>query len=347
MSKASQKRVLEPILPPEGLSFWRASSYRVAGGYIEAEPGAAWVRETPRYVPPDKVRGTEGPHLLFARLKSALAGGGWEDLAGLHGGKSLALFALAYGMLGLMHEGYVTPPIPPPKKPLIAADAVLEADGTLRRIDPVSEGAELVLEIAERRRGARDWEVMLKRRGGNPVNLVAMPSEVAVLPRKDVGPWPDPYRPERRPVAWDAAAEPYGARLIPDETSPTGVGVLPTREPVIVWWRALEDFPPATDGKYDTGDPGLKRYLNSRLTEVSPYSPMGDEGLRRGWRCATLFQAIHLMLWLDLTGGRTIRECELRDCSRYFREGSQPGARYCSPEHTSLSTTRKYLGRRA
>jgi len=93
------------------------------------------------------------------------------------------------------------------------------------------------------------------------------------------------------------------------------------------------------------GESYLKKQLNSRLTDISAYSPEGEEGFRRAWRCSSLLQAIRLMVWLDLTGSRFIRECGLRDCHAYFREGSQgEKTLYCRDKHTSLASSRVYLG---
>jgi hypothetical protein len=55
---------------------------------------------------------------------------------------------------------------------------------------------------------------------------------------------------------------------------------------------------------------------------------------------------MYLMLWLDLTGGRFLRECGLHTCHNYFREGSQgEKTLYCSDRHTSLASTRLSLGK--
>jgi hypothetical protein len=92
-------------------------------------------------------------------------------------------------------------------------------------------------------------------------------------------------------------------------------------------------------------DSEFKRHLNARIADVSPFSPEDEEGYKRGWRCFSLLQAMYLMLWLDLTGSRFIRECGLRGCHAYFREGSQgEKTLYCSDKHTSLASSRVYLG---
>jgi hypothetical protein len=131
--------------------------------------------------------------------------------------------------------------------------------------------------------------------------------------------------------------------LVLDERVSSRVSVLCTAEPLSDWWRALGDSP---YGELRPEDPEFKRRLNARIADASPFSPEGEEGYKRGWRCYSLLQAMYLMLWLDLTGGRFIRECELRDCHMYYREGSQrEKTRYCSDQHTNLATSRRYLSK--
>jgi hypothetical protein len=74
----------------------------------------------------------------------------------------------------------------------------------------------------------------------------------------------------------------------------------------------------------------LASYLNTRLLGVSPYLVEGEDGqLERAWRCTTLVQAIYVMLYLDLTGGATIKTCASRGCQNYFRSNN-PRRIYCS-----------------
>ena len=58
-------------------------------------------------------------------------------------------------------------------------------------------------------------------------------------------------------------------------------------------------------------------------------NPREDEDMGRGWRCSSLLQAMYLMLWLDLTGGRSVVKCRARGCPNWFRQGSQPNSIYC------------------
>jgi hypothetical protein len=54
-----------------------------------------------------------------------------------------------------------------------------------------------------------------------------------------------------------------------------------------------------------------------------------DDEMDRGWRCSSLLEAMYLMLWLDLTGGRSIVKCQAKGCPNWFRQGSQPGSMFC------------------
>jgi len=229
----------------------------------------------------------------------------------------------------------------------VAPEAVVEAGGRLRRLeDPETEGVELLLDLLDRQgyfsRG-RLRHVGEERKRVEARSRVAMPSEVTLARKHPTRPWRDPHRVDLTPVGWESVRERYGGLLVLDEGTSTRVSVLYTRESVADWQRVMEDFP---TGEYRAGDQSLKRYLNSRLTGVSPYSPEDEEEYRRSWRCSSLLEAMHLMLWLDLTGGRSVRECGLHDCSNYFREGSQSGTLYCTEKHTSLASTRLNRGQK-
>jgi hypothetical protein len=50
------------------------------------------------------------------------------------------------------------------------------------------------------------------------------------------------------------------------------------------------------------------------------------------------------MLFLDLTGGNTIKKCKSRGCPNYFRVGSQSKSKYCSEQHASRASTRMGRG---
>lgn len=328
MSKACHKRELEPILPAEGVAFWRADSYKVSGAWIEATPEAAWKRATPAafYKPSGKTREVEaGPHLNLLKLKGLLA-------ASPHlFDKAVVVFVERFGLLGMMHEDLLLPPILPAGKLYVSPEAVVERSGELRQVD-TQEGTELLLDLLSRQ--LPNWRPEKRR---TVLRKIALPSEVTLLRRVYHGPWRDSYRLERESVVWQEAREPYGGLLLLDGSTSTKVSVLSTRESLADWQLVLEDFP---SGKFVPGDWRLRGYLNARLTGISPYMPESGDEVRRGWRCSSLLQAIHLMLWLDLTGGRSVRKCGLSDCHNYFREGSQSGTLYCSPEHASLASTR-------
>jgi hypothetical protein len=259
----------------------------------------------------------------------------------------LELFAGNFGLLGAIHEDFLLPAILPTEKLWAAPEAVVVADGTLRRLDPETEGVELLFELLDKQGffsagRLRHVEEGLKRKEAR--SRVALPSEITLVRWHLTGPWRDPHRVDlRRPVSWDNANERYGALLVLDRATSTRVSVLCTRESVSTWRRVLLDFPA---GEYRPDDRGLRRFLNSRLVGVSPYSPKDEEEYQAGWRCSSLLEAMYLMLWLDLRGGRTVRECDLSGCTTYFREGSQPGTRYCSGKHASLASTRMNRGQR-
>jgi len=341
MSKVRHKREAEPILPPDGVRFWRAKKYHVSedAGWIEAAPGAAWRRESAatRYKPPTKNREAEGPHFSFLKLRRLI---GDDFLWSLHEyRKEMEVFASYFGLLGVIHERYILPPIPPAGKRFVIPEAVLETDGKLRRVD-VEEGAQLLLDLLLRQSpGLRP----VARRHAS--DTFAEPSEVELLPRSYIGPWTDPNRVGIDPVPWEKVKEDYGVLLVLDQEASTKVSVLCTSEPLLGpagWGLALADFPL---GELRPENSYLKKQLNSRLTDISPYSPEDEEGFRRAWRCSSLLQAIRLMLWLDLTGGRFVRACGLHDCHVFFREGSQgESTLYCSPRCTSLASTRMERG---
>ena len=181
--------------------------------------------------------------------------------------------------------------------------------------------------------------------------MFAYPSELLLHSRSYGVPWSDPNRLGIDRVRWEDVKQQYGGLLVSDEDTAVRVSVLCTSEPLADWWLALMDFPFEEERpdkphlkELRPDNPYLKRYLNSRLTDIWSFSPEGEEGLRWGWR-SSLLQAIHLMLWLDLIGGRFVRECGLHDCSNYFREGSQGDKTlYCSLKHTNLASTRSSLG---
>ena len=113
-----------------------------------------------------------------------------------------------------------------------------------------------------------------------------------------------------------------------------------TRESVDDWLEYLDNFPSSAD----TSAKRLAGHLNAVLDDVSPYVSVGEDGrLEGGWRCSSLLEAMHVMLFLNLTSDRTIRKCESRRYPNYFRIGWQSKSKYCSKRCANRASTR--LGR--
>ena len=75
--------------------------------------------------------------------------------------------------------------------------------------------------------------------------------------------------------------------------------------------------------------------------KVSPRGYVDEQGrAERGWWCPYLLKALYLMLYLDLTGGREIRQCERGGCQEYYRAGPQSNSKYCSTRCASAASTR-------
>jgi hypothetical protein len=82
----------------------------------------------------------------------------------------------------------------------------------------------------------------------------------------------------------------------------------------------------------------------SDRVESSERAFIGEDGnVKRGWRCGSLLEAMGVMLFLDLSGGNTIKKCGSRGCLHYFRVGSQSKSKYCSERCANRASTR--LGR--
>ena len=142
----------------------------------------------------------------------------------------------------------------------MAPEAVVEADGTLRRLDPETEGMELLFELLGKQGSfsagrLKYVEEALKREAAR--SCVALPSELTLLRRHLTGPWRDPHRVDLRPVDWENAKERYGALLVLDKATSTRVSVLCTRQSVTTWRRVLLDFP---TGEYRPEDRSIRRF---------------------------------------------------------------------------------------
>ncbi len=125
----------------------------------------------------------------------------------------------------------------------------------------------------------------------------------------------------------------------------TGVSVLCTREPLTRWGHSFAFFP--------SGDTPVEQLVNNEgfpsfnafLEEVSPRVVIGEDGnLDRSWYCRSLIQAMYVMLYLDLTGGNTIRTCQSGGCPNSFRVGSQYKSKYCSERCANRASTRMRRG---
>jgi hypothetical protein len=320
--------------------WWRASRYKLDNeedpAFIEAAPGATWVRFTPfdLYKLTSRSREvTAGPHLLFLRLKRVMD----EQPELFH--KALILFAEEYGLLGAFEQDYLEQPMLPEGKNLVAPEAQIDyREGRLQRLDPATIGKDLLM-IKVGQRGwllNRDWR-----------SQIALPSEVrfsAKHPILDSEWWPT-FQPPRPVVPWEEIQEDFGALFILDDASFTGVSILCTREPLARWRHSFAFFP--------SGDTPVEQLIdnegfpsfNAFLQEVSPRVVIGEDGnLDRSWYCRTLIQAMYAMLYLDLTGGNTIRKCQSGGCPNSFRVGSQSKSKYCSERCANRASTRRGRG---
>ncbi len=145
-------------------------------------------------------------------------------------------------------------------------------------------------------------------------------------------------------VVWEEVEELYGCYVVLDMFSDSGVTLLSTRESLFWWERELKSFPPK---KRLTADYGFSlRLMNSRMAgSVSPRGYLNEqEQAERGWRCPYLLQAIYLMLYLDVTGGRSIRRCNKSDCQNHYRAGPQSRSKYCSTKCANAASTRMGRG---
>jgi len=253
------------------------------------------------------------------------------------------VFATKHGLLGLFHLEY-SAPVLPEGKVLISPEIVIERDGQrggrLRLVDPAGEGLELLTRMRNEHQPST-WEPFTEKHHG----AVAMPDEVAFArravhnPRERFAPIAGGY------VPWAEAQTPYKALFVLDPTRvwDTGVSVLPRRESIAEWTLVLRDLPAPPYGEERL--PYVTAYLADVVAGVSLAPTIGEDGgVDQGWRCETLLEAAHTMLYLDITRDAKLRECGLHDCSEYFRPGSH-NADYCCNRHTSLATTRRYRGR--
>jgi hypothetical protein len=324
---------------------------------MNAASGATWERFKPfdYYRSTSKMRELKvGPHVTFLRLKDLLY------FKSHLFPKALKLFTKEYGLLGLFEEDYSQRPITPGRKIFIAPEAMIDDQGKLQQVDPDTEGRDLLSSLLDARELARTLEILEtpeerklylnrlsnERSRRNPAadSLTALPSEVKFVRKvyDVVGP-PTPL------VPWETIQRDFGAFMILDKESFLGVSVLCTREPLSRWDLSLYNFPSGDEGVEflaKNGNSASNPYLlNTYLQEVSPRAVIGEDGnLERSWYCRSLIQAMHVMLYLDLTGGNTIRKCQSRGCPNYFRVGSQSKSIYCTPRCANRASTRMRRG---
>jgi hypothetical protein len=316
--------------------WWRASRYKLDNeddpAFIEAAPNATWERFRPfdLYKPTSRVREVRaGPHLLFLRLERVME----EQPELFH--KTLILFAKEYGLLGAFEQDYLEQPVLPEGKNLVAPEALIDYQGRLRRIDPPEIRQDFL-------------RAQLSYRRYLPNNSsIALPSEVrfsAKHPILDREWWPT-FQPPRPVVPWEEIQEDFGALFILDEEAFTGVSVLCTREPLARWRHSLVFFPSVdTPVEQLVNNEGFPDF-NAFLQEVSPRVVIREDGnLDRSWYCRSLIQAMYAMLYLDLTGGNTIKKCRSWGCSNSFRVGPQTKSIYCSDQCASRASTRRGRG---
>jgi hypothetical protein len=136
-------------------------------------------------------------------------------------------------------------------------------------------------------------------------------------------------------LTWEDVEEMYGVVALLDSEAGRGVSILPTKERLLSWQLECKDFPRAPYG------PQIVRGLNERISGVWPSASVNKDGeFGRGWRCRSLLQAMYLMIYLDFTGGKKVRQCARPDCRRYYRLGAHESD-YCSLSCTSVMMTRR------
>jgi hypothetical protein len=345
---------------------------------IEATPDAKWELFSPfdSYQPTAKTRALKsGPHLEFLSLKclwekhqegelqlpheSLRQMGEVQEILSHTTQKNrvrqivsdfakyridLISFAEQYGLLGAFEEEYVGTPVLPDGKTFVAPEAVIDERGRLRHIDPATEGKaelfKLLKPLGHFSGGHSPWRSLDAREYKVAYETMALPSEITFPIRGPHLGGLERSVESRRLMPWEGIREYFGGLTILDNKAPEGVSVLCTREPLHYWEVGFRFFPSgAPSGALELDEDG-HIFLNAFLEEVSPRAFIGEAGnLERGWRYRSLLQAMYIMLFLDLTGGNTIKKCKRRKCSNYFRVGSQSKSIYCTPRCASAAST--------
>jgi len=172
---------------------------------------------------------------------------------------------------------------------------------------------------------------------------IALPSELVVFPRVYDNLPSDGS--DYRPVPWDEAKKKYGALLVADGRSYTGVSVLCRSEPIHLLQMCLRWFP-SPSGEHmeqiatapdrgksppDSSDEYLQ-VLSNMKTQGAVYShwTMSEEGgLEPGWWCRNQLAALYLTVCLDKSANADYRGCQARGCGRLFRAGPNSTRVYC------------------
>jgi hypothetical protein len=323
-------------------SLRKASKFRLVGGvlnpdFIEATPDARWERFDPfqHFLPVGDRSGDPCPHEMYAKLGNmAEHMDSTAEMTELFH-MAIVLFVNKFGLLGWFGEEFGAPILP--RRALsgfvrLAPDTVIDEGGTLRSIDPATEGKQLLerLMVREDEQGAAELGIPPSRPSDyylEPKELI-LPSELRFTrPPTDfvrTGITDSAYfKRDKRIYSYEAVQSRYGIRVVFDpESSATGVTILPTREPMNMWQMLIGI------GKYVS-----KEYLNRQLHEVSPLIVVGQDGTRMGgWNCSSLLKAVHLMYFLDLLTNVELKKCQAPGCFEYFRVEPRSGPRmYCSP----------------
>lgn len=255
---------------------------------------------------------------------------------------TLLNFANKHGLLGLFYDRY-SGPILPAHKHWVAPDAMFGSDKRLHEVDPATTGKERLEQLLHQRhsREAPDRRARLD-------DSLALPGELKFLAKSALssfGPMQAESEAFEFEVAdWEEVKQLYGCYVVLDKHSDSGVTLLSTREPLFWWQMELRSFPPK---ERLTSDYGFSLDLmNSRMAgSVSPRGYTNERGqAERGWRCPYLLKALYLMLYLDVTGGRSIRRCEKSDCQNHYRAGPQSKSKYCSGRCANAASTRLSRG---
>jgi hypothetical protein len=127
----------------------------------------------------------------------------------------------------------------------VAPEAFVDNERRLRLLDPATEGKERLIRLQDRMDKDRSTDGYLRgRRDSHQVagpDPIVLPSEVVVFP-KVYGDLPSDGS-DYRPVPWAEAKQEYGALLVAEGRSYTGMSVLCRSEPLHLWQLCLKLFP--------------------------------------------------------------------------------------------------------